>query len=139
MVAHCNNNTALRNFRDKHLALLVKYIRGHKLSADEVAAVARTIDERRERAGMLYVATSPRWNFVKVGMTSGTCEKLWLRYVTLGGSQLAIKTFDSTDVRRDEPELLRRLQYCNIELELFETDKLDEILKAAKDVTSVSD
>lgn len=96
MVPHMMNKK-LQRFCDKHLGSLVRYIRGDTLSVDEVAAVARTIEENKQgKRGTLYVATSPLWNFVKVGMTSGTYEKLWSRYLTIGGGRSRQRTSGAT-------------------------------------------
>lgn len=102
----------------------------HPAVAAEMRVYIAGLPPKRKTEGYVYAVTSPLAACVKIGSWRGTVENLWQRYQNCYGSDLDLYTAEVSDCRAEERKLHERFADANIELELFDPDRLEEYIDA---------
>jgi hypothetical protein len=79
----------------------------------------------KKRHGFVYMATSPLFNAVKIGMWTGTYERLKGRYLVYYGQHLDLKAIPTRDCRKLEVLAHLKLRNFKISGELYRKGAAD--------------
>lgn len=106
----------------------------HPQVADRLAAWCRNRKRKRDGSGYVYAVTSKCLDAVKIGLWTGSLDRLKARYITPYGPTLVIWHAMVEDCVAAEAALHQKFRSHNMGGELFDKSQLEHYLKAIEDL-----